>query len=141
MKVSMSVSTGEDSIQVQVDLQEPTEKTFADLGRTVYRQLIGMRRIKVPQKPVEPGVFITNSGLNKILVIKAVREATLMGLVDAKNLVEAVSAGTITKVPDLRPDQFEFHATRLRAAGATVEVRGAPRVRNRARAAQPVTAQ
>jgi len=64
-------------------------------------------------------VVITATGDNKIGVIKAVREMTELGLMEAKTLVEATPATIKEKVAT---EQAEEYKTVLEAAGATVEL-------------------
>jgi large subunit ribosomal protein L7/L12 len=64
-------------------------------------------------------VVVTAAGDNKIGVIKAVREMTELGLMEAKTLVEATPATIKEKVAT---EQAEEYKTALEAAGATVEL-------------------
>jgi hypothetical protein len=50
---------------------------------------------------VEPGVYITGWGTNKISVIKSVREITGMGLKEAKDTVEAASPSNPVRIRSL----------------------------------------
>ena len=65
-------------------------------------------------EPTEVNVTLTEVGGTKVAVIKAVREITGLGLVDAKGLVdkEKVSADEAKEIKE-----------KLEAAGATVEVK------------------
>ncbi len=65
-------------------------------------------------------VVLTNFGANKINVIKAVRELTSLGLKEAKDLVEAAPKAVKEGVPK---EEAEAAASKLREAGATVEVK------------------
>jgi large subunit ribosomal protein L7/L12 len=64
-------------------------------------------------------VVLTSAGANKIAVIKVVRDATGLGLVDAKNLTEA--GGAIKE--KLNKEEAEALKTQLEEAGATVELK------------------
>ena len=64
-------------------------------------------------------VTLTDFGANKINVIKAVRELTNLGLKEAKDLVEGAPKAVKDGVPK---EEAEAAATRLREAGASVEV-------------------
>ena len=64
-------------------------------------------------------VVLTSAGANKIAVIKVVREATALGLVEAKNLTEA--GGAIKE--GLNKDDAEALKAKLEEAGATVELK------------------
>ena len=64
-------------------------------------------------------VVLTSAGANKIAVIKIVREATALGLVEAKNLTEA--GGAIKE--GLKKEEAEELKAKLEEAGATVELK------------------
>jgi large subunit ribosomal protein L7/L12 len=64
-------------------------------------------------------VVLTNAGANKIAVIKIVREATGLGLVEAKNLTEA--GGNIKE--NVSKEDAEALKAQLEEAGATVELK------------------
>ena len=64
-------------------------------------------------------VVLTSCGANKIAVIKVVREATGLGLVEAKNLTEA---GAAIK-EGVKKEEAEEMKAKLEAAGATVELK------------------
>lgn len=72
------------------------------------------------EEKTEFDVVLKAAGANKIAVIKAVREATGLGLVDAKALVDgapkAVKEGVSKEVAD------EL-AEKLKAAGAEIEIK------------------
>jgi large subunit ribosomal protein L7/L12 len=63
---------------------------------------------------------LTASGERKIELIRAVREATGLGLADAKALVDAAPAEA---AKDVTPEEAERIRRLLEAAGGTVEVR------------------
>lgn len=65
-------------------------------------------------------VEITDSGSQKIAVIKAVREITEMGLKDAKELVDKTPATVKENVPT---EEAEEMKTKLEEAGAKVELK------------------
>lgn len=64
-------------------------------------------------------VVITAAGDNKIGVIKAVRELTELGLMEAKTMVESAPATIKEKVAK---EQAEEYKAKLEEAGATVEL-------------------
>jgi large subunit ribosomal protein L7/L12 len=64
------------------------------------------------------GVFLVDPGRNKIAVIKAVREATGLGLKEAKDLVEAAPVQVASGLDAGAADEFRY---RLRKAGAQVD--------------------
>ena len=70
--------------------------------------------------PTEVTVTLTNVGGTKVAVIKAVREITGLGLVDAKKLVDGVPAAIKENVS---PEEAESIKEKLVAAGATVEIK------------------
>src|SRR5258706_3339406 len=66
-------------------------------------------------------VVMTNAGANKIAVIKALREINSnLGLQEAKGMTEAVPAEI---VKDAKADDAKAAAEKLKAAGATVELK------------------
>ena len=71
-------------------------------------------------EPTEVNVTLTEVGGTKVAVIKAVREITGLGLVDAKGLVDKVPAVIKEKVS---ADEAKTIKEKLEAAGATVEVK------------------
>ncbi len=67
------------------------------------------------EEKTEFNVVLKEVGGNKIAVIKAVREITGLGLVDAKNLVEKL--GTVKEAAP--KDEAEKMVAKLKEAGAT----------------------
>ena len=66
-------------------------------------------------------VVMTNAGANKIAVIKALREINSnLGLQEAKGMTETVPAEI---VKDAKADDAKAAAEKLKAAGATVELK------------------
>ena len=72
------------------------------------------------EEQTEFNVVLTDFGANKINVIKAVRELTNLGLKEAKDLVEAAPKPVKEGV---NKEEAEATATKLREAGATVDVK------------------
>lgn len=73
------------------------------------------------EEKTEFDVVITDSGANKISVIKAVREIkTDLGLVEAKNLVEKTPA---TVLEGAKKEDAEVAKKKLEEAGAKVELK------------------
>lgn len=70
--------------------------------------------------PSEVTVTLTDIGATKVKVIKAVREITGLGLVDAKKLVD--SAPSAIK-ENIDPEEAEDIKNKLVEAGATVEIK------------------
>lgn len=73
-----------------------------------------------PAEPTEVNVTLTDVGATKVKVIKAVREITGLGLVDAKGLVDKTPAVIKEKVS---PEEAKSIKEKLEEAGATVEVK------------------
>ena len=71
-------------------------------------------------EPSSVTVTLKDVGATKVAVIKAVREITGLGLVDAKKLVDGVPA-EIKK--DIAPEEAEEIKKKLEEAGAAVEVK------------------
>jgi len=72
------------------------------------------------EEKTEFDAVLTDVGANKILVIKAVRELTGLGLKEAKDLVDAAPKADKEGVAK---DEAEQVKEKLAEAGATVEVR------------------
>ena len=70
--------------------------------------------------PAEVTVTLTDIGATTVAVIKAVREITGLGLVDAKKLVDATPAKIKENIP---ADEAAKIKETLEAAGASVEVK------------------
>lgn len=70
--------------------------------------------------PSEVTVTLTDVGGKKVAVIKAVREITGLGLVEAKGLVDKVPAAIKESI---KPAEAEEIKAKLEEAGATVEVK------------------
>lgn len=71
-------------------------------------------------EPSEVTVTLTDVGGTKVAVIKAIREITGLGLVDAKKMADATPA--VIK-ENIAPEEAEAIKEKLMAAGATVEVK------------------
>ncbi|MBR3737277.1 MAG: 50S ribosomal protein L7/L12, partial [Eubacterium sp.] len=65
-------------------------------------------------------VVLASVGANKIQVIKAVREATGLGLKEAKELVDGAPATLKEAVPTAEAEELK---AKLEEAGATVELK------------------
>lgn len=72
------------------------------------------------EEKTEFNVVLKETGANKIAVIKAVREATGLGLMEAKALVESTPAVIKENVPTAEANALK---TALEAAGAVVELK------------------
>ena len=76
--------------------------------------------LKLHAEPSTVTVTLTDAGATKVAVIKAVREITGLGLVDAKGLVDKAPA--VIK-ENISVDEANEIKEKLEAAGATVEVK------------------
>ncbi len=72
------------------------------------------------EEKTEFNVILKDVGANKIAVIKAVREATGLGLMEAKALVETAGATVKENVPTAEAKAL---VEALKAAGATAELK------------------
>lgn len=70
--------------------------------------------------PTEVTVTLTDVGGTKVALIKAVREITGLGLVDAKKLVDGAPAAI---KENISPEEAEEIKKKLMDAGASVEVK------------------
>lgn len=74
----------------------------------------------VDDGPSEVTVTLTDIGATKVKVIKAVREITGLGLVDAKKLVDSAPAAIKENID---PEEAEEIKNKLVEAGAMVEIK------------------
>ncbi|MBE6113786.1 MAG: 50S ribosomal protein L7/L12 [Erysipelotrichaceae bacterium] len=70
--------------------------------------------------PSEVSVVLIDAGQSKVGVIKAVREITGLGLVEAKGLVDGAPKAI---KENIKPEEAEAIKEKLTAAGATVEIK------------------
>ena len=73
-----------------------------------------------PTGPTEVTVTLTDVGATKVAVIKAVREITGLGLVEAKGLVDKTPSAI---KENIKPEEDEAIKAKLVEAGATVEIK------------------
>lgn len=73
-----------------------------------------------PTGPTEVTVTLTDVGATKVAVIKAVREITGLGLVEAKGLVDKIPSAI---KENIKPEEAEAIKAKLVEAGATVEIK------------------
>ena len=76
--------------------------------------------VEAAEEKTEFDVILTSAGASKIGVIKAVREATGLGLKEAKELVDGAPKAVKEKISKADADALK---EKLEAAGATVEVK------------------
>ena len=74
----------------------------------------------VVEEKTEFNVILTGAGSNKVGVIKAVREATGLGLKEAKDLVESAPAAVKEGLPKADADALK---KKLEDAGGTAELK------------------
>lgn len=70
--------------------------------------------------PAEVSVILVDAGQSKVGVIKAVREITGLGLVEAKGIVDGAPKAI---KENIKPEEAEQIKAKLTEAGATVEVK------------------
>ena len=80
----------------------------------------GAAAAAAPEEQSEFDAVLTEVGANKILVIKAVRELTGLGLKEAKDLVDAAPKAVKEGVAREEAEQVK---EKLAEAGATVEIK------------------
>ena len=79
----------------------------------------GAAAVEAVEEQTEFAVVLKGVGANKINVIKAIRELTGLGLVEAKNMAEGL--GTVKE--GLPKAEAEKMAAKLKEAGAEVEIK------------------
>jgi len=75
---------------------------------------------EVEQGPKEVSLVLVSVGPSKVGVIKVVREITGLGLIEAKNLVDAAPKAIKEKIKE---DEAKELAKKFTDAGATVEIK------------------
>ena len=70
--------------------------------------------------PTEVSLFLKSAGMSKVPVIKAIQAITGLGLMDAKNLVDAAP---VAVKEHISPVEAEEHKKALEAAGAECEIK------------------
>lgn len=96
---------------------------YENLTRTRAQRPPPFTNIRGPvQAPVDlNSIILVSAGMNKIQVIKAIREITGLGLREAKDLAEAPKPALVKGL--LSKEQAESGANKLRDAGASVELK------------------
>ena len=100
-------------------LEEATILELNDLVKAIEEKF-DVADAGAAAEPTEVNVTLTEVGGTKVAVIKAVREITGLGLVDAKGLVDKAPSVIKEKVS---ADEAKEIKEKLEAAGATVEVK------------------
>jgi large subunit ribosomal protein L7/L12 len=75
------------------------------------------------EEKTEFDVILANAGANKITVIKVVKNATGLGLKEAKDLVDSVDAGPKPIKEGIKKEDAEALKKELEEAGAKVELK------------------
>ena len=101
------------------DLVKALEEEFGVSAAPVAVAAVGGAAAPAAEEKTEFDVVLKDFGAKKLDVIKAVREATGLGLKEAKELVESAPKAVKTGVAK---DEAEALKAALEAAGATVEV-------------------
>ena len=107
-----------------VELNELVKALEEEFGVSAAAAVVAGPAVAAEAAPVEEKteftVVIKEVGANKIGVIKAVREATGLGLMEAKALVEGAPTVVKENLPVAEAKALE---EALKAAGATVELK------------------
>ena len=101
------------------DLVKAIEEKF-DVAAAAPVAVVAGGEAAADAAPANVTVTLTDVGATKVAVIKAVREITGLGLVDAKGLVDKVPAETKKDIPSEEGAKIK---EQLEDAGATVEVK------------------
>ncbi|MGL4563315.1 MAG: 50S ribosomal protein L7/L12 [Brevinema sp.] len=96
-------------IEVEFDVQATVAAAPAAAGAAVEEEVSTV------------SVFVKDAGASKIEVIKVIREITGLGLKEAKEMAE--SAGSKPLKEGIEKAEAEQVAEKLKAAGATVEIK------------------
>ena len=102
------------------DLVKALEEEFGVSAAPVAAAPVAGGAAPAAEEKTEFDVVLASFGANKLAVIKAVREATGLGLKEAKDLVEAAPK---TVKEGVSKEDAEALKTALEAAGATVEIK------------------
>ena len=102
------------------DLVSAIEEKFGVTAAAPVAAAAGAGDAAADAAPSEVTVTLTDIGATKVQVIKAVREITGLGLLEAKQKVEATPAVIKENIPTAEADEIK---AKLVEAGATVEVK------------------
>ena len=115
--------------EVIASLKEMTILEFNDLVKAIEEEFgvtaaapvaVAAVADAAPTGPSEVTVTLTDVGATKVAVIKAVREITGLGLVEAKGLVDKCPSAI---KENIKPEEAEEIKKKLVDAGATVEIK------------------
>ena len=102
------------------DLVKAIEEEFGVTAAAPMAAAAPVEEAAAPAGPTEVDVILKEVGAAKVAVIKAVREVTGLGLVEAKGLVDGAPKAIKEKV---KPEEADEIKKKLEAAGAVVEVK------------------
>ena len=108
------------SVLEAVELSKALEETWGVSAAAAVAVAAGPAAGAAAEEKSEFDVVLTDAGANKVAVIKAVKEITGLGLVEAKTLVE--SAPKAVKEGVAKDEAEKMKAT-IEAAGAKVELK------------------
>ena len=103
-------------------LEEATILELNDLVKAIEEKfdVTAAAPVEAAGEPANVTVTLTEAGGTKVAVIKAVREITGLGLVDAKGLVDKAPSVIKENIPAAEGAEIK---EKLEAAGASVEVK------------------
>ena len=102
------------------DLIKAIEEEFGVTAAAPVAVAAAAADTAAPTGPTEVTVTLTDVGATKVAVIKAVREITGLGLVEAKGLVDKTPSAI---KENIKPEEAEAIKAKLVEAGATVEIK------------------
>lgn len=113
-------AVAEMSVMELVELISAFEEKFGVSAAAVAVAAAPGAAAPAAEEKTEFNVVLTGAGSNKVGVIKAVREATGLGLKEAKDLVEGAPAVVKEALPKADADALK---KKLEEAGATAELK------------------
>ncbi len=111
------------TLKEAVDLADYMKEAYSiepAAGGAVMMAAVGGGEAAEEEEQVEFDVILETIGERKIQVIKAVREATSLGLKEAKAVVDGAPSAVREKISK---DEAEALKTKLEEAGATVQIK------------------
>ncbi len=111
------------TLKEAVDLADYMKEAYSiepAAGGAVMMAAVGGGEAAEEEEQVEFDVILESIGDRKIQVIKAVREATSLGLKEAKAVVDGAPSAVREKISK---DEAEALKTKLEEAGATIQIK------------------
>lgn len=108
------------------ELKKALEETFdvkASASMAMAMPMAGAAPAEATEEKTEFDVILTDTGANKIGVIKVVKNITGLGLKEAKDLVDSVAEGAKPIKEGAKKEEAEDIKKQLEAEGAKVEVK------------------